>query len=117
MRGTTRYLIGLVDSVESASIWSVTRMVPISAAMAAPIRPATISAGDHRAQFARDREHDHRRDRACGAKAAEAGIGLQRQHHAGEDRSQADDRQRVIADIDHLPADEAQIDTAAGRRG
>ncbi len=42
-RGTTRYLIGLVDSVESASIWSVTRMVPISAAMAAPMRPATIS--------------------------------------------------------------------------
>ncbi len=27
----------------SASIWSVTRMVPISAAIAAPTRPATIS--------------------------------------------------------------------------
>ena len=27
----------------SASIWSVTRIVPISAAIAAPIRPATIS--------------------------------------------------------------------------
>ncbi len=44
MRGTTRYLNGLVDSVVSASIWSVTRMVPISAAIAAPMRPATISA-------------------------------------------------------------------------
>ena len=43
MRGATRYFIGLVDSVFSASIWSVTRMVPISAAKAAPIRPATIS--------------------------------------------------------------------------
>ena len=42
-RGATRYFIGLVDSVDSASIWSVTRMVPISAAMAAPMRPATIS--------------------------------------------------------------------------
>jgi hypothetical protein len=29
--------------VVSASIWSVTRMVPISAAIAAPMRPATIS--------------------------------------------------------------------------
>ena len=41
-RGTTRYLNGLVESVVSASICSVTRMVPISAAMAAPTRPATI---------------------------------------------------------------------------
>ena len=42
-RGATRYFIGLVDSVVSASTWSVTRMVPISAAIAAPARPATIS--------------------------------------------------------------------------
>ena len=42
-RGATRYFIGLVDSVDSASIWSVTRMVPSSAAIAAPTRPATIS--------------------------------------------------------------------------
>ena len=41
-RGVTRYFIGLVESVVSASIWSVTRMVPSSAAMAAPTRPATI---------------------------------------------------------------------------
>ncbi len=40
--GTTRYLIGLVASVVSASICSVTRIVPISAAMAAATRPATI---------------------------------------------------------------------------
>ncbi len=32
-----------MDRVPSASIWSVTRMVPISAAIAAPTRPATIS--------------------------------------------------------------------------
>ena len=41
-RGATRYLNGLVERVTSASICSVTRMVPISAAMAAPMRPATI---------------------------------------------------------------------------
>ena len=42
MRGPTRYFIGCVARVDSASICSVTRMVPISAAIAAPIRPATI---------------------------------------------------------------------------
>ncbi len=42
-RGATRYFIGSVPSVRSASIWSVTRMVPSSAAIAAPMRPATIS--------------------------------------------------------------------------
>ncbi len=34
--------MGSVESVVSASICSVTRMVPSSAAMAAPTRPATI---------------------------------------------------------------------------
>ena len=42
-RGATRYFIGSVESVASASIWSVTRMVPISAAIADPTLPATIS--------------------------------------------------------------------------
>ena len=41
-RGATRYLKGLVARVSSASICSVTRMVPISAAMEAPTRPATM---------------------------------------------------------------------------
>ena len=41
-RGATRYLNGSVDSVFSASICSVTRIVPISAAIAAPTRPATM---------------------------------------------------------------------------
>ena len=42
-RGSTRYFIGLVDSVVSASICSVTRMVPSSAAIEDDTRPATIS--------------------------------------------------------------------------
>ena len=66
------------------------------------------AAGDHEAgedgrQFARDRQHDDVGDRALRIEPGEAGIGLQRQHHAGEQRGQADDRQRVIADIDQLP--------------
>src|SRR5512146_1471567 len=42
-RGTTRYFAGFVASVTSASICSVTFMVPSSAAMAAPTRPETMS--------------------------------------------------------------------------
>ena len=42
IRGATRYLNGLVESVTSASICSVTRIVPISAAMDEPTRAATI---------------------------------------------------------------------------
>src|SRR5687767_830727 len=40
-RGTTRYACGSYDSVSSASICSVTRIVPSSAAMLAPTRPAS----------------------------------------------------------------------------
>ena len=42
-RGATRYFIGFVDSVVSASICSVTFIVPISAAMEEATRAATIS--------------------------------------------------------------------------
>ena len=42
-RGTKRYCTGSVASACSASICSVTRMVPISAAIDEPTRPVTIS--------------------------------------------------------------------------
>ena len=41
--GVTKYENGFVDKVFSASICSVTLIVPISAAIAAPARPATIN--------------------------------------------------------------------------
>ena len=43
-RGTTRYLTGLVAITSSASICSVTFMVPSSAVIEAPIRPANTNA-------------------------------------------------------------------------
>ena len=43
-RGTTRYWTGSVPSAVNASICSVTRIVPSSAAMALPTRPVTMSA-------------------------------------------------------------------------
>jgi hypothetical protein len=42
-RGTVRYFIGWVESVTSASICSVTFIVPISAAMEEATRAATMS--------------------------------------------------------------------------
>ena len=42
-RGTTRYSTGSTAMVRNASTCSVTTMVPISAAIAEPARPATIS--------------------------------------------------------------------------
>ena len=108
-RGATRYLSGLVESVVSASICSVTRMVPISAAMAAPMRPATIRPASTGPSSRVIEMHDHVGDRRLGVEAREAGVALQRQHHAGEDRGQADDRQRVVADLDHLPQQQAPV--------
>ncbi len=43
-RGETRYCTGLTPIVTSASICSVTRMLPSSAAIALPARAVTISA-------------------------------------------------------------------------
>ena len=42
-RGTNRYCTGSVASAFNASICSVTRIVPISAAIEEPTRPVTIS--------------------------------------------------------------------------
>ena len=59
-RGTTRYLIGLVASVVSASICSVTRMVPSLGGDRGGDAARHHQAGDHRAQLARDADqHDH----------------------------------------------------------
>ena len=112
-RGPTRYLNGLVESVTSASICSVTRMVPSSAAIEAPTRPATMRPASTGPKFARDAERHDRGDQAFGIEARRAEIDLQRQRAAGEEGGEADDGQRVVADPHHLIEDLADID---GRR-
>ncbi len=92
-RGTTRYLIGLVASVVSASICSVTRIVPISAAMAGGDAAGHHQSGNHRPQLARDAEHHDLRHDGFGAVAVAADIDLERQHAAGEERGETHDRQ------------------------
>src|SRR5579883_88371 len=69
--------------------------------------------GDHRPEFARHRQQHEGRDGTLGAKAAEAGMRLQRQHDAGEDRGQPHDGQGVVADIDDLAPDEPGVEGRA----
>ncbi len=54
--------------------------------------------GDHRAEFAQQRQRHHLPDRLLGAIAAEDVVALQRQHHADENTGHDDDRQRQHAD-------------------
>ena len=59
-------------------------------------------AGQDRPEFAGDRPHHDVGDGALGGEAGEAGVTLQGQDHAGEERRQADHGQREIADLHHL---------------
>ena len=58
MRGSTRNSIGEMPMVVSASISSFTFMVPSWAAKAAPVRPAMMIAGHHRAHLAHHGDAD-----------------------------------------------------------
>ena len=66
-------------------------------------------AGEHRAELPRHREDDDGGDRRFRVQPGKSRVGLQREDHAGEDRRQADDRQRKITDLDHLPADRPPV--------
>ena len=72
--------------------------------------------GDHRPEFAGDRQHDDGRYRALGGKAAEPGVGLERQNHAGKDRGEPNHWQREVADLDHLAQQRARIERRRDRR-
>ena len=92
-------------------------MVPISAAIEAPTRPATIrpaSTGPSSRVTDRTTMVGIALD---GLEAGEAGVALQRQHHAGEDRGQADHRQRIEADVEHLAHDLARVKRTAHATG
>ena len=79
MRGRTRYFIGSVESVVSASICSVTRMVPSSAAIEEATRPGDHQAAEHGAELADDADGDDRGHDGAGVEAVAAGPDLQRQ--------------------------------------
>ncbi len=76
-RGTVRYFIGLVDRVTSASICSVTFIVPISAAIEEATRAATIRPPSTGPKFARHADGDDRGHHGFGVEARAAGIDLQ----------------------------------------
>ena len=56
-------------------------------------------ADQHRAKFAHHADGDDLRHHGLGGKALAAGVDLQGQRAAGEDRGEADDRQRQPADL------------------
>ena len=69
-------------------------------------------AAEHRAELAHDADGDDRGHHGLGVEAGAAGIDLQRQRGAGEERGQADDRQREVADAQQLLA---ELDRVEGR--
>ena len=93
-------------------------MVPISAAMLAPTRPASAMPGEHRAQLHHDRLPHQRADEVEGNGAGEDVGGEQREDDAGEDRDEERDGDRVHPQPAHLPDEErapgADIGKCAG---
>ena len=108
-RGTTRYLNGLTDKVVSASICSVTPHGSDLGGDGGPDTACYHQSGQNRGQLPRDGQDHNPGNRAFGIKAGEAGIALQRQHHAGKKRRHPDHGQGVITDIDKLPQRQARI--------
>lgn len=68
--------------------------------------------GQHRRQFAKQRERQYRTDRIAGTKAGQGVVGLQGQHQADEEPADDDDHQRTHADEIHLAQDFAELQRA-----
>ena len=112
--GATRYLNGLVDSVARASICSVTRIVPISAAIAAPIRPETIRPARTGPSSRVTDSTTTVGDRRFGVETAKIRSSSAAQAPcAVKIAVSPTTRQRVVADLDHLPEDQTRV---VGRR-
>ena len=82
-----------------ASICSVTRMVPNSAAIAPPTRPASIVAASTGPKLADQRHIDCRPQLRFHVQVAELVVALLDQHHADERSGQRDDRQAQDPDL------------------
>jgi len=100
--------------VTSASICSVTRMLPSSAAIALPARAATINA-ENTGAISSISEFGPLINQPCPrAEITQAVRGLQREHHAAEDPGQRHDEHRLHADEFHRQETAAQCDTEGG---
>ena len=73
--------------------------------------------GDHRTKLPGNRQHDNRRHRSSAADRLNPVCDCECQHHAGEDCSQPDHRQREIADIDHFAEKHAKVKRRRKSRG
>ena len=81
--------------------------------MPEPTRPASISAGQHRAELLDHRRADQPADERPRAELIERDAALQRQHRAGEEPGQQHDRQRADADLLELLDDVVAVERAA----
>jgi hypothetical protein len=82
----------------------------------------TGAAGDHeprqnRPQFAGDRQHDNAGDGGFRVEAGEPGVGLQRQHHAGEQRRQRHHGKGEKANFHEAAADQPRVEWRANDVG
>ena len=109
-RGATRYFIGLVDSVrQRVDLVGYPHGADFGGHRGADAA-GDHQSGQHRPQFAGDRQHHQVGDRALGGEPGKPGIGLQRQHHAGEHRGQRHDRQAEIADLQQGAGEQASVE-------
>ena len=83
-----------MPKVVSASISSVTFIVPSCAAKAAPVRPAMMMPDDHRAHLAHHRDPDQVGDVEVGAEQSQLHGAHEGQDQADDHADQRDDRQR-----------------------
>ena len=97
-RRVTRYLIGLIAMESRASICSVARMVPSSAAMAEPVLPVTMNA-ESTGPNSRNRLRAVAEPSQLSAlNLRQAVVALKSHHHAGKKTRKRDHRQRIHAD-------------------
>ncbi len=100
--GTKRYWTGSVARETRASICSVTRIEPISAAIALPDLPGDHQARQDRRQLAEHGERDDGADPRLRVETLEPDVGLEGEDRTREDGRQEDDREPVDADPNDL---------------
>ena len=114
MRGRTRKSIGDRPKVASASISSLTCIVPSSAANAAPVRPARMMPTIIGGHLARHADRHQIGDVDLRAELHQLERAEEGQDHADQEADQADDRQRAGAD---LLQQQQEIDRGGSARG
>ena len=103
-RGTTSRRTGEIAIARSASTCSVTVIEPSSAVMPEPTRPPTMRAVRTGPSSRTSESDDDPADEELSAERRERVRRLEGEHHAGEERRDSRDRDRLDAELVHLVA-------------